>query len=234
MWLSCSKFLLLWSCINIPVLSLAMGTSIHPVCGLLVESRSTEDIFCKSFTGRFRQVNVLHCCPFLPCAGSDVPAVTWVFWSETLKRLAPNLILWDFSECFCQQGGVCGRGLKEGGISHFRGSKLWAWFGCITATPHPKQGPDCLFSPAAAVLAQVFAALSVLVPGLHIWQLMMWLCLNVCQPKLIISWASNASLLLKGEGPASLFSLLLPVWYTPFPLAALSFVDPPVSLFTVC
>lgn len=211
-----------------------MGTSIHPVCGLLVESRSTEDIFCKSFTGRFRQVNVLHCCPFLPCAGSDVPAVTWVFWSETLKRLVPNLILWDFSECFCQQGGVCGRGQNEGGISHFRGSKLWAWFGCITATPHPKQGPDCLFSPAAAVLAQVFAALSVLVPGLHIWQLMMWLCLNVCQPKLIISWASNASLLLKGEGPASLFSLLLPVWYTPFPLAALSFVEPPVSLFTVC
>lgn len=230
--LSCSKFLLLWFCINIPILSLAMDASIQALCGLLGERRRyVEDKFYKKscFTGHFSAGQ--RCYPFLACAGRNVLAVIWICWSETLKRLIPSLILWEATQVLLSAGRSVRQGTEGGWDFPFQRQQAVrvVWLHHQSTTPETRSWFCPL--PAAALLAQAFAALSVLVPGLHIWQLMLWLCLNVCQPKLIISWASNASLLLKGEGPASLYSCL---WCTPFPLAIVSLVEPSVSLSTVC
>lgn len=178
---------------------------------------------------------MLHCYPFLPCAGSSVPAVIWVCWSETLKRPSSQSDpLRSHTSAFVSRE-ECGAGdWRRVGFPISEAASCEGGLATTSPLHHTRNKVliVCLL-PAAAVLAQAFGALSVLVPGLHIWQLMVWLCFNMCQPKLIISWACNASLLLKGEGPASLFSLLLPVWCTPFLLAAVSLVEP-LSLFTVC
>lgn len=85
--------------------------------------------------------------------------------------------------------------------------------------------------PAAAVLAQVFAALGVLVPGLPIWQLMMWLCLNCVSQSLSSAEPVMHRCCWKGKVllPFFLFSCLRDI-----PPSLWQLVEPPVSLFTIC
>lgn len=196
-------------CIYIAAFSLALGASTHPPCGVLVAKRSGKWFLVlheKVSLDISVQRNLLHGCPFPP-RGSWVWRSIWLQSNPGRQKpsFQPNPLSEKSHKCFCQQGGdrsVMRRTEGRVGFPILEAASCQGGSPAIITAPHPMALIVCPL-PAAAVLAQEAAALNFLVLPPQIWQLIVWLLLTKGASKLMFSWGSNGTLLLKGEGLAS-------------------------------